>query len=811
MDRDLKSMKIEPTHELLAKAHYFLASNGIDSQISRPIDTSRSFEIAPLENHTDIESFMKEEHEIFLINILEEQREVNFNEFYNRVYTTITEEKERERIEKDENTMDYKDFERVYNSSGITRIDDYANVIYALNDNRLLDTDYDIFSSLSKICNVSDLKKSQDSAYESWSIMNHLVNKSNVEQRLEGRFMSSYVAQPYNSAEATNTRRTLINTSRSWLEQQFAQYTNDVVNRNATKLQVGGIPSVTHRLRAFINHVFKTSNGWNDDRLEIVDGLPIWAFLYLLIRSGNMSTATKFIDTNREMFASERKFVPYYEEFISSPLHCTSKATQDAILADYYKFNYGDNVVDPYKILIYKIIGRCELHIKSYPDVIKTTEDYIWLQLMLVREFSDVERYAFERYRLEDLQKDISSLGSNYFDTDQTNPWIYFKILLLTLQFEEAVDHLYKEKRLRLESVHFAIALAYSGLLKIPSSEKAHSYNILLVDDENRPTLNFARLIYQYVQVYISKNSRQAVHYLSLLTLYSPKQGYSTNEMIELAKSYICRFAMSSKDFKNLLGSHEDKRIPGLIDQVRGLLNINTETEYAQQIIYPIAEKCVQTGHCMDAVYAYSLSGDYNSMVDVLAKELSDALQQPLSYRITDPSLSEKSNEEIIQFAVDTMTHFEKLQHINVLVDDYKRNTVRILILLLQFRIAYEQGQYEQAMNLINSAQVIPLGNCDLSQVQYYAMQFEKLAETIKKNIPELLLNVMDILYKVWSDYISRAGNNTSSVLMELEGLEEKARSVLRFTGLIKFSIPSDIMVRLNKVDTLMSARRRTY
>lgn len=63
-------------------------------------------------------------------------------------------------------------------------------------------------------------KKSQDSAYESWSIMNHLVNKFNVEQRLEGRFMSSYVAQPYNSAEATNTRRTLINTSRSWLEQQ---------------------------------------------------------------------------------------------------------------------------------------------------------------------------------------------------------------------------------------------------------------------------------------------------------------------------------------------------------------------------------------------------------------------------------------------------------------------------------------------------------------------------------------------------------------------------------------------------------------
>jgi nuclear pore complex protein Nup93 len=96
---------------------------------------------------------------------------------------------------------------------------------------------------------------------------------------------------------------------------------NDVLNRNATKLKVGGIPSVTHRLRAFIDLIFKTSNGWNDSRLEIVDDLPIWAFIYLLIRSGNISTAAEFIDTQREMFASERKFVPYFEEYIKDPLH----------------------------------------------------------------------------------------------------------------------------------------------------------------------------------------------------------------------------------------------------------------------------------------------------------------------------------------------------------------------------------------------------------------------------------------------------------------------------------------------------------
>ncbi len=97
---------------------------------------------------------------------------------------------------------------------------------------------------------------------------------------------------------------------------------------------------------------------------------------------------------------------------------------------------------------------------------------------MLVREFPDTERYSFERYRLEDVQKDISKLGSKYFDHDETNPWIYFKILLLTNQFEEAINHLYKEKKLRLESVHFAIALYYCGLLKMPKPDEVYSNNI---------------------------------------------------------------------------------------------------------------------------------------------------------------------------------------------------------------------------------------------------------------------------------------------------------------------------------------------
>lgn len=139
-------------------------------------------------------------------------------------------------------------------------------------------------------------------------------------------------------------------------------------------------------------------------------------------------------------------------------------------------------------------------------------------------------------------------------------------------------------------------------------------------------------------------------------------------------------------------------------------------------------------------------------MVDALSRELSDALQQPQSYRATDPTLSELSNEEIIQFALDTMHQYEQSQYVNSLIDDVRKNTIRILIQFLQFRVYYENTQYEIALQYINQTNVIPLAG-ETRVIQTYVVQFQQLDESIKKNIPELMLNVMDIVYKIWVTY----------------------------------------------------------
>ncbi|KAI9366537.1 Nup93/Nic96-domain-containing protein [Pilaira anomala] len=775
--------------ELHAKAHYFLASQGINTDRAS-VDTSRTFETGQREVETDIREINSEAYERNNIENIEDNREFSNDRLmaiFKQKHAEFIETRERGRKEKDENMADLQEYEKETVISGVNRVNDYAKVVTALNENRLVDADYDLLKNLSSIRNLSDLKRSQDGANDAWSILNHLINKSGIYGRLEGRFLRDYTTKSYYSAIATNTRRGLIHASKSWLEQQYSQHINDVLNKNADKIKVGGIPSFTHRLRAYIDLVFKTTP---DSRTEVVDGLPIWVFIYHLLRSGNLDLATKFIDSNGEMFASDRKFAIYFQEYITAEHHNVSELTRKAILADYIRLYEND--ADPYKLIIYKIMGRCELHRKHFPDVIKTTEDYIWLQLMLIREVTETERYSSERYRLEDLQKSITALGSKYFDKDQTNPYIYFNVLLLTHQFEEAIDYLYKQNKLQPEAIHFAILLVYCGLLNICQPDKHNSYTILITNVENRVTLNFPRLLYRFIKVYLSNKPNEALQYLYILSLYSPKQGYPDDTMVQIAKDYVCEFIQSSKDYKHILGvANGQERIPGPIDKQKELLNINQETEFAKQIIEPIARKFYLTGRRMDAAYTYSLSKDYNEMMFVVAKELSDALYQTQSFRSTNPSLSLNSNTEIIQFALETVQYYEDNQYISPLIDENKKTTAHILIQLLQFRVAYDAGQYDKALQLIQQVNIIPIGG-DFEHLRLLSEQFNGLDELIKKNIPELMLNIMDCLLKI----------KTSSP--KTNNLEDMSQVLLGFTALIQFSIPKDIINRLNEIDKLI-------
>ena len=84
---------------------------------------------------------------------------------------------------------------------------------------------------------------------------------------------------------------------------------------------------------------------------------------------------------NEANFApADRQFITYLATYLESEDRTLPSATQERILSDFnQRIRYSSDTVDPYKLTLYKIVGRCELNKRTTP-VIGALEDFIWLQ-----------------------------------------------------------------------------------------------------------------------------------------------------------------------------------------------------------------------------------------------------------------------------------------------------------------------------------------------------------------------------------------------------------------------------------------------
>lgn len=123
-------------------------------------------------------------------------------------------------------------------------------------------------------------------------------------------------------------------------------------------------------------------------------------------------------------------------------MRSVSNASRIIIDQHYRSLKYSNLACDPYKLLLYKIIGRCELQNKS-EGIITMVEDSLWLQLMLVREIPKELDPGRREYHLSEFQDIVYQADHAKYDKDGLNPWFYFNMLLLSLQFEKVFYTIY--------------------------------------------------------------------------------------------------------------------------------------------------------------------------------------------------------------------------------------------------------------------------------------------------------------------------------------------------------------------------------
>lgn len=167
-------------------------------------------------------------------------------------------------------------------------------------------------------------------------------------------------------------------------------------------------------------------------------GVAVWAHLYLMVRSGHPREALELAQgAYADYFrAREPNFPAALQAFLAS-----EDGSLPGDLRGALQQRRGD-YSDPFRQVLVKILTRADLAHKTVPDVIKSSDDYLWLQLYLVRVGSPVpEARAAEAYPLQELQASLTKLGPKYFNASgrgtATNPLKYFIVLVLSVQYEQ--------------------------------------------------------------------------------------------------------------------------------------------------------------------------------------------------------------------------------------------------------------------------------------------------------------------------------------------------------------------------------------
>jgi nuclear pore complex protein Nup93 len=272
-----------------------------------------------------------------------------------------------------------------------------------------------------------------------------------------------------NSKGATALRKRVVDGSKAFLEKLFFSEIEAAIAKNPREAQLGGIPSIINKIRAYIRlRAARKDLAPDGVELQIVGGDYCWILIFYLLRCGFVTEAAEYVSQDPGFRSLDHKFVTYMTTYAQN--RRLPRDLQQKINGEYQQRlrNAPENTVDPYRMACYKIIGRCDLGRRRLDGIGQGVEDWMWLQFALAREDDHAEEIAGDVFGLEDIQTDITEIGQRVFAKGQEAPGGYGTFFLLQIlggMFEQAVSYL--GSYAPVSAVHFAIALDYYGLLRV--------------------------------------------------------------------------------------------------------------------------------------------------------------------------------------------------------------------------------------------------------------------------------------------------------------------------------------------------------
>lgn len=619
----------------------------------------------------------------------------------------------------------------------------YARIVNRFNNARQANREFPITKEFIEV-----FQNSTDSKYrqllESWKILYNLQGSSDV-----------------------------VASSKKFLETQFMEYVDVLYKKNLNE----GLPTNINKIKSFIEYKLKNSNNtWKFGNLTIVNGVPVWALIFYLLRAGLFQEALEVAINNKLSFKKvEQSFLTYFKAYVLSKDRRLPQEFVTRLHTEYNQHIKNSLDGDPFRLAVYKIIGRCDLTRKNISSITLSIEDWLWVHFMLIKDDFSSDDPVYERYSLKDFQNTIISYGSSRFNN------YYLQVLLLGGLYELAVQYAFSINEI--DAVHLAIALAHYKLLRV-SSYRGNTEDDLITLNNGQREINFAKILGNYTKSFKYSDPRIAVEYLILIALVDSK------EQIELSHEALRELVLETKEFTILLGkiNRDGTRIPGIIEERQSLLYLNDEKEFLHKITEQAARRADEDGRIYDSLLLYQLSEEYDIVIFIVNKLLGELLSntdldQPLlnidDNNETNPVLIAK---KLLNVYVNNLEISKKIQQKN-------NETCILLLKLVDVRRTFLAHQWQSTLQQIEELDLIPF--VDEASSRKKAQEFSNLNENIIKNIPNLLIMTMTCISNIISQ-LNQSEYQSVVKVQQISALKKVAKNCMIYAGMIQYKMPRE-------------------
>ncbi|MCJ1401087.1 hypothetical protein MMC11_004299 [Xylographa trunciseda] len=728
--------------------------------------------------------------------------------------------------------------------------ENFAKKVQTLNESRLRGIPYPVLQEFASVegqaggdspTQLIDAYKALVEIVKENPESSSLTDPGTVKER---QYAEEYLDETLTSAKAFKVRKMILNGSRKALEKQFYSNLESLVARNPREASLGGIPTIINRVRAYIRIRNSRKDLAPDGiELQILNEDYCWALIFFLLRSGFVKEAAEYVSSNAGPFrALDRNFVTWITEYARDPNRRLPRNQQDRINADYQQRTRmaPENSLDPYRMACYKIIGRCELGKRSIDNISQGVEDWMWLQFSLAREVNRAEEAANEVYGLDEVRGMIREIGQRHFQKGSEGPGGYgtfFYLQILGGLFENAIMYLYPHSYVA--AVHFAIALDFYGLFRVSNFSVSES-ELLTYDTTERPQISFGRMIGYYTRDFRANNPVAAVDYLTLIHLNADLPGELGKSQSSLCHEALRELVLETREFAQLLGDvrSDGTRIKGAIEQRLKLIGIADQEAFLHTVTLQAASIADDNGRTTDAVLLYHLAEDYDNVINIINRTLSEAIAvdigeeklmlEPLKPRtdsqnaIKAPegsSLSLTTVDDPAVLAKNMITVYNGNALYYRKIRSASRDTCGVLLRISEAKGKVEEQQWAEAIDvnilpfffneqqrsytdrvyeqIISSLSLLPLSaDSSIPIIRSYAQKLNTLQPNISRLVGPLLLWTMVCISRqcdILSGNDGQGGFETHTRSVMRADLVTKAKDLMVFAGLIKLRLGNGI------------------